>query len=118
MPRPSTSERDLGFIDDILTRAETLREIMTGVNLEEFLNIQVTRLAAERLLGIIGEAASKVSSETRDSMPGVPWREMSGTRNRLAHDYANINQTLIYQIATVSVPEMVAILRNELNSGK
>jgi uncharacterized protein with HEPN domain len=116
MPRPSTSERDLGFIDDILTRAETLNGLMANLSLEDFLEKELIRLAAERLLGIIGEAASRVSSDTRESMPRVPWREMAGTRNRLAHDYANINQSLIYQIATVSVPKMVAILRSELET--
>lgn len=48
-------------------------------------------LALTRLLEIIGEAAKNVSGPTRALAPAVPWREIAGTRDRIAHGYFDIN---------------------------
>lgn len=49
--------------------------------------------AIVRALEILGEAASKVSSEYRQQHPEIPWREMIGMRNRLIHDYNSLRLT-------------------------
>ena len=43
--------------------------------------------ALERAIEILGEAAARVPKDLRDRHPDLPWREMIGTRNRLAHAY-------------------------------
>ena len=48
------------------------------------------RPALERLLGIIGEAASAVQEETRRSHPTAPWREIIRFRILLAHHYHRV----------------------------
>lgn len=48
-------------------------------------------LALTRLLEIIGEAAKYVSEPTRALAPNIPWREIAGTRDRIAHGYFDIN---------------------------
>lgn len=41
--------------------------------------------ATVRALEVIGEAAGKVSDNTRSAAPQIPWRAMVGMRNRLIH---------------------------------
>lgn len=48
-------------------------------------------LALTRLLKIIGEAAKNVSGPVRALAPGIPWRDIAGTRDRIAHGYFDIN---------------------------
>jgi len=114
MPSLSISDRDKAYINDILAMSEKLSAMLKGVSGDAYADNEMLRLASERLISIIGEASSRVSAETRNSMPSVPWREMSSTRNRLMHDYARVEDAVVYRIATVSVPEMVDMLRSEL----
>jgi uncharacterized protein with HEPN domain len=63
-------------------------------------------LALRRLLEIIGEAAKYVSAPTRALAPGVPWREIAGTRDRIAHGYFDINLDTVWDILTIDLPQL------------
>ena len=55
------------------------------MTLEELQADERTGLALERAIEILGEAAARVPQDWRDRPPGLPWREMIGTRDRLDH---------------------------------
>lgn len=50
------------------------------------------------LLENIGEQASKMTEELRNKYPEVPWKEITGVRNRIAHDYARVDYFIVYNI--------------------
>jgi uncharacterized protein with HEPN domain len=64
-----------------------------------------------RSIEIIGEAASKVSEETRSVTPNLPWRAIIGMRNRLIHAYFDIDADILWVAATVEVPDLLKQLR-------
>ena len=43
-------------------------------------------------------------------MPELPFRRMRGMRNIVAHDYANVDSKIVWEVATVHVPEVCAVL--------
>jgi uncharacterized protein with HEPN domain len=63
-------------------------------------------LALTRLLEIIGEAAKYVSGPTKALAPGIPWREIAGTRDRIAHGYFDINLDTVWDILTLDLPKL------------
>jgi uncharacterized protein with HEPN domain len=65
------------------------------------------RLAVERLLEIIGEAASRLSDEARAVRPSVPWKDVARLRIVLAHHYQRVDPDQVWQIASVEVPELL-----------
>ncbi len=65
------------------------------------------RRALMMSLGIIGEAASQVSSDWRDAHPDVPWRDIIGMRNYLFHAYHSLDDAILWQAATESVPALM-----------
>ncbi len=73
-------------------------------------------LAVVRLIEILGEAAKNVSQVTKDSTPEIPWRQISGTRNRLSHAYFDVNLDIIWDIVTRDLPPLVAKLQEILCS--
>lgn len=75
------------------------------------------RRAAERLLEIIGEASTALSDAFTAARPGVPWRDVGALRILLAQHYHRIDIDQVWQIATVSVPELVRHLRPDGVSG-
>ena len=67
-------------------------------------------LAIVRLLEIIGEAADNVSGDFCEQHPGIPWRKIAGTRNRLAHGYSDVDLDIVWQIITTQLPPLIAQL--------
>ena len=57
-----------------------------------------------RHLEIIGEATVHLSETTRQAIPGLPFRKMRGMRNVAAHDDANVDLSVVWDVATVHVP--------------
>jgi uncharacterized protein with HEPN domain len=67
--------------------------------------------AAVRAIEVIGEAASKVTSETREAAPNIPWTAIVSMRNRLIHGYFDIDADLVWKTATVEIPELQRALQ-------
>ncbi len=59
-----------------------------------------------RYIQIIGEAAARLSSETRRASPDIPWKEMMGMRHILVHDYFEVNWQRVYDTAKNDIPAL------------
>lgn len=88
---------------------ETLR-FLEGVEYIQFIRDRRIRLAVERELEILGEAARRVSLEFQASHPEVPWRDIVGQCNVLAHEYGTIDTKLVWDVATQDLPVLIPIL--------
>ena len=62
--------------------------------------------ATVRALEVIGEAAGKVSDNTRSAAPQIPWRAMVGMRNRLIHGYFGVSLPLVWQTIQTHLPNL------------
>ena len=71
---------------------------------------ELLALGIARLLEIIGEAARSVSQERRAQIPGIPWREITGTRDRLIHAYPSVNLDILWGIVRDDLPGLIAQL--------
>lgn len=71
---------------------------------------EMLKLALVRLIEVIGEAARAISPETQALAPEVPWRQITGTRDRLIHGYADVDPDIVWSIVTEDLPAMVASL--------
>jgi uncharacterized protein with HEPN domain len=69
---------------------------------------RMLQLSLVRLVEIVGEAASRVSSETRQRYPQIPWPQISGMRNRLIHGYDFVDYDILWQTITEDLPALVA----------
>jgi len=75
--------RDLQRLDDILECAGLVADEVRAGH-DHFLASRGTRAAVERFIEIMGEAASRMSSELREAHPEIPWAEIVAMRNRLS----------------------------------
>ncbi len=60
-----------------------------------------------RVIGIIGEAASKVSQEAREQTANIEWGDVIGMRNRLVHVYFDINLDILWGTIVYDVPRLI-----------
>lgn len=74
--------------------------------------------AVVRAIEIVGEAANKITPDTRDSLPQIEWRNIIGMRNRIVHDYLNVDYDIVWQVVTVNLPQLVEQLHAILDTGK
>ena len=103
-------ERDAGYLLDMLRHARGAAEAVRGHTFEEYVADENLRLAVERRIEIIGEAAGRVSPGFREMHAEMPWRKIIAQRNVLAHEYGEVEDEILWQVATVSVPELIALL--------
>ena len=64
-----------------------------------------------RNLEILGEAASRVSSDVRQAHPEIPWRDIVDMRNRLIHAYFDIDMDVVWTTVRQALPEVLTHLR-------
>ena len=98
----------LGRLRDILEAARLIASYVKDTS-ETAFHIDVQKQdAVIRRIEIIGEAAAHLTDETRKAIPKLPFRKMRGMRNIVAHDYANVDVKIVWEVATVHVPEVCA----------
>jgi uncharacterized protein with HEPN domain len=94
----------------MLDAARSVRDFTSGVTQDEYLKDRKLQLAVERALEIIGEAARLVSPTFKTDHAEIPWKEIIGQRNVLAHEYGEINQERIWLVASRRIPELIHLL--------
>ena len=71
-------------------------------------------LALTRCVEIIGEAASRVSDDTKRSLPAIPWADVIGMRNRLVHAYFEVDLDILWATVQTELPKLIAALEPKL----
>ena len=89
---------------------EATKECLTfveEVKQEDFyLNRQMI-LAVIKEIEIIGEAASRISDETKSKYSLIPWKDIIDTRHRLVHGYFDINLDIVWRTLREDLPQLL-----------
>ncbi len=83
---------------------------------EDLASDLMLRLALTKALEIVGEAATQVSEAGRSEFPCVPWPQIIGMGNRLAHAYFDINQNILWDTVQLALPGLLEQLKAVLES--
>jgi len=78
--------------------------------LKSFLDNEEKQDAIVRKLEIIGEATIKISRDLKIKNPQVPWKDMAGMRDKLIHDYFDVDLSIVWETAVSDVPELKQLL--------
>ena len=88
-----------------------------GKDKETVVNDPVLSRAIIRSLEIIGEACTKLDPDFKALHPHVEWRKMSGTRNRLIHDYFGVDYDIVWDIIISKLPSLNDDIEDIINEG-
>ncbi len=97
---------DRYHIDKILGDIAFIAEHMTGVSKSDLENDPVLCDSMMFRLVQISENAGALSDGYKKKNPAVPWRDISGLRNRIIHDYGGVDLTIVYETLTEDIPEL------------
>jgi uncharacterized protein with HEPN domain len=103
-------ERDLQSLLDMLQSAQIVMNYVAGRSGQDLgTDLQFQDAVIRRLL-IIGEASKRVSEPTRKSLTTIPWSAISGMRNRLVHEYDEIDLDVVWDTIGKSLPILIVEL--------
>jgi uncharacterized protein with HEPN domain len=102
----------LGRLRDILEAARLIASYVQYTTAADFSSDTQKQDAVIRRIEIIGEATAHLTEETRRAIPQLPFRKMRGMRNIVAHDYANVDVRILWEVATVYVSDVCAVLES------
>jgi uncharacterized protein with HEPN domain len=94
------------YLGDIVEASDRVASYIEGLTFEAFVADNRTVDAVVRNLEIVGEAAKKVPSSMRSRAEQVPWREMAGLRDVVAHAYFGIDHNIIWDVASNHLPQL------------
>ena len=101
---------DLVRLRHMLDAAVEAVELIRGKTCADLDKDRVLSLALVRLLEIVGEAANRVTTPTRQQNPDIPWSQIVNLRHRLIHGYDTINMDILWKILTADLPTLIAQL--------
>ena len=105
-------KRDVQYLLDILEAARLAIGYLEGKSLAEFMDDSLLQDAVIRRIEIIGEAAKRVSDETRKKHNDLPWREMSGMRNVVIHEYDAVDFGIVWDTVKSELSALVESLQD------
>jgi uncharacterized protein with HEPN domain len=97
-------------LKDMLTHAREAVELLGKSTRKDLHENRMMQLALTRLVEIVGEAANRVSPETKQRTSELPWPEIVGMRNRLIHGYDVIDLDLLYDTIKTDLPPLLRTL--------
>ena len=100
----------LDYFNDILDSVISIKEFLVDVDYASFCQDKKTQYAVIRALEIIGEASKKVPKQVRDIYTNIPWRSITGMRDKLIHDYFGVDVEVVWKTAN----EKILTLENEM----
>jgi uncharacterized protein with HEPN domain len=107
-------QRDLQFLLDMLQSAELILNYTAQCSKDEFIaNVQLQDSVIRRLL-VIAEAARRISEPTRQRLTKVSWQEINGMRNRLVHEYDDVNLNIVWDVVQWKILPLIEELKSQI----
>ena len=99
--------RDVAYLLDILEAAKLAAAYVSAKTQEEFVRDTQCQDAVIRRLEIIGEAARRISDETRARLPDLPWSAMINMRNLMIHEYDHVDLVVVWDTVQNHLPTLI-----------
>jgi uncharacterized protein with HEPN domain len=108
------NEADETRLRDMLDAVRKAEQFAAGRTRQSLQSDNMLVFALTRAIEIIGEAASQITEETRQSLPDIPRRAIIGMRNKIIHDYISVDPDIVWDVVSVDLPALRAILEHIL----
>ena len=97
---------DSVYLHHIIDAIEKILEYTNGLDDKEFLTNNLVQDAVIRQLEVIGEAAKLLSNLTKQKLEDIPWKDISGMRDKLIHGYFGVDLGAVWQTVQDDLPKL------------
>jgi len=103
-------QRDPAYLLDIATICSNIAELMEGAIKQKFLTEKRIHFSVVYEIEILGEIVKRLSPEFREIHPEIPWKQIAGMRDKLIHDYNQVDLNLTWQVANSQIPNLLEFI--------
>ncbi len=108
------TKNDAYYIDKIIDDLKFIIKHMEDVNEEDLGENEVLLDSMMFRLIQISENAKSLSEEYKDNISDIPWSDIYGLRNRIVHDYGNVDLGIIFSTLKDDIPELLLLINESL----
>lgn len=94
------------YLHHIVDAIDAIEEYTEGMSENQFFSNSMAHDAVVRQLEIIGEAANNISDDFREKYAKIPWGKMIGIRNKIIHEYFNVNFAVVWDTVQDDLPHL------------
>jgi uncharacterized protein with HEPN domain len=94
------------YLQDIYDAINDVATFIEGMTYEDFLKDKKTINAVIRSIEVIGEASKQLPKAVRDKNPSIPWKKISGMRNKVIHEYFGVDIEIVWKTARKQIPAL------------
>ena len=102
------------YIGDILASIQEVEDFTQGMQYDSFAGDRKTVNAVVRSLEVMGEAAKRVPDDVRQRYPDVPWKRMTGMRDKLIHEYSGVDLEIVWGVVKTELPPVKPLIEQIL----
>ncbi len=106
----ATPKTQDAYLYDMLEAARLIHGYMTGISFEEFWHNSEKRDAVALRLSVLGESANKIDKSSEAALPAIPFKNLRGMRNRIAHDYGAVDFKIVWAVTQKEIEPLIAVL--------
>ncbi|GAI13930.1 unnamed protein product [marine sediment metagenome] len=112
-------KRKIGdYVEDIISAMDKSIDFVKNISYEEFTRDDKTVFAVVRALEIIGEAAKKIPDDIRKNYPEIPWKDITGMRHKVIHEYFGVKLSIVWRTIKEEIPPLKPIFEKILRDIK
>lgn len=75
-------------------------------NKERFYSSRLVQDAVIRNLQVMAESSQRLSEDIKNNFPDIRWKDISGFRNILVHDYLGVDLDMIWSVVELELPKL------------
>ena len=93
---------------------EDVEKFVEGLEPKTFMDDKKTITACAFTVSQMGELVKEIGDETIERYTNIPWNSIKGMRNRIVHDYENVDLSVLWGTIKESLPELSEKLKEIL----
>ena len=103
-------KNDAYYVGKMLKDIRFIIEKTEGITLQELKDNEVLCDSVLFRLIQISENSGKLAPTFKDTYRMIPWQSIKGMRNRIVHEYGDVELNIVYQTITEDIPEICDLL--------
>ena len=103
------------YVQDILDSINEIESFIAGLDFQTFETDRKPVNAVIRSLEIIGEATKKIPDEIKEKYSDIPWKNIAGMRDKLAHEYFGVDEEIVWKVSSEEIPILKPLIQKLFN---
>src|SRR6266487_3857977 len=101
---------------DILEASTEIEDMLAGSSLDLLTADKMRRMATERYLEVVCEAARRLTDEVKRDAPNIEWQKMIDFGNRLRHTYHATDTDIVWNIVQNDLPPLKSFVERRIRA--